>query len=145
MEAVMRRLAVLAGAGLVIVGSVGSADAQIRSRHGYHAGGYGHHHVYGGYRRGWGGGGALAAGLIGGVILGSLAASAPAYGAYGYPADPYAYGPPRYGSYARPVYRARYGYGPPADVVYAAPHEIRGGYRTVYRDGRRVIVGPGYW
>ena len=144
----MRKFALLTCASIVVLGSIGTADAQIRYRHGYHGGGWGHHHVYGGHRRGWGGGGALAAGLIGGLVLGGIAAaSTPAYGYYGYPAYPYVYGyaPAYYGGYyAAPVYRTRYVYGVPAYDAYAAPHEIRGGYRTVYRDRRRVIVGPAY-
>ena len=86
----MRKLALAAGAALILLGSVGSADAQWGRGWGY--GGY-----YGYRHGGWGGGGAFAAGLIGGAILGA-AATAPAYG-YGYPAYGYGYAP-------RPVYRA---------------------------------------
>ena len=149
----MKKLALSAGASLIILGSISPADAQFGYRHGYYGGGWGSHH-YGRYHRGWGGcgwggGGAVAAGLVGGLVLGGIAAAAaaPPYG-YGYPAYPYGYGyPPAYYGryYARPVYRTRYIYGPRAYDPYAAPHEIRGGYRTVYRDGRRVIVAPAYW
>ena len=43
------------------------------------------------WRGGWGGG-ALAAGLIGGLALGTLAASAGSYYGYGYPSYGYGYG-----------------------------------------------------
>jgi hypothetical protein len=59
-----------------------------------------------GHRRGWGGGGAVAAGLIGGLALGAIAASAaPAYGAPVYYADylPVGY-VPAYGGYAPAYY-----------------------------------------
>jgi hypothetical protein len=138
----MRKLVLSAGAALILLGSVGSADAQYRYRHGY-------------YRGGWGGG-AVAAGVVGGLVLGGLAAAA-ARPAYAYP---YGYGyapppaPPYYGGYyqSAPVYGPTYGY--PAyggGVVYsadpyAAYHEVRGGYRTVYRRGygRVIIGGPAY-
>jgi hypothetical protein len=153
-EAIMRKFALLAGAGLILLGTIGSAEAQFPYRYGYYGGGWHGAPYYGGYRRGWGGGGAVAAGLIGGALLGGIIASAarPAYAypaySYGY-APAYAYGyPPAYygGYYAAPAYQTRYVYGAPAYGFdpYAAPHEIRGGYRTVYRDGRRVIVGPAY-
>lgn len=66
-----------------------SAPAEAQWRHGgYHRGGY-----YGGYHHrggGWGYGGAAAAGLVGGLALGAIAA--PAYGGgYGY-APAYGYG-----------------------------------------------------
>ena len=60
-----------------------------------------------GYRGGgWGNGGAVAAGLIGGALLGGVitAAATPAYG-YGYPGYGYGYGYPGLG------YRYGYGYG----------------------------------
>ena len=65
----------------------------------------------GGYRDGWGGGGALVAAGIAGLALGALA-TAPAYG-YGY--GPYAYAPRYYYPYApRYYYPAAYyhGYAP---------------------------------
>jgi hypothetical protein len=138
----MRKLVLCTGAALIVLGSVGSADAQPRYRYGY--------------RGGWGGG-AVAAGVVGGLVLGGLAAAA-ARPAYAYP---YGYGyapsppPPYYGGYyaPAPVYGSYYG-GYPAygrGVVYsadpyAAYHEIRGGYRTVYRPGygRVIVGGPGY-
>jgi hypothetical protein len=56
-----------------------------------------------GWRRPYYGGGALAAGLIGGLALGTLAASAGSYYGYGYPA--YGYGYSYYpSSYAYPSY-----------------------------------------
>lgn len=144
MEPLMNKSVLMAGAGLILLGNLGSAEAQVRYRHGYYGGGWGQSAYYGGgYRRGWNGGGALAAALVGGALLGGIigAAAPPAYGypyAYGYG---YNYAPAYYGHYYRaPVYRARYNYGPSAYDPYAAPHEIRGGYRTIYRDGRRVIA-----
>ena len=143
----MNKSILLAGAGLILLGNLGSAEAQVRYRHGYYGGGWGHSAYYGGgYRRGWNGGGAVAAGLVGGALLGGIigAAATPAYG-YPYPYGyGYNYAGPYGGYYAQPVYRARYNYGPAAYDPFAAPHEIRDGYRTVYRDGRRVIVGPAY-
>ena len=64
-----------------------------------------------GWRRSYYGGGALAAGLIGGLALGTLAASAGSYYGYGYPYYGYSY-PSYYGSgygyypssYAYPAY-----------------------------------------
>jgi hypothetical protein len=135
----MRKLALVCGAAALLV-SAASAEAQVRYRHGWH-GGWGYA-PYAYRRGGWGSGGALAAGLIGGLALGGLAAAAAS--PYGYPPPPvyaYPYPPPVYGNpYPPPVY----GYGYPRDP-FAAPHEIRGGYRTVYRHGYgRVIVGPAY-
>ena len=70
------------------------------SRYGW--GGYG-----GGWRRPYYGGGALAAGLIGGLALGTLAASAGSYYGYGYPSY---YG--GYGYYPSSYYAPAYGYSP---------------------------------
>ena len=146
----MIRFGLLAGAGLILVGQVGTAEAQVRYRHGYYAGGWGHSAQYGGYYRGSRRGPAFAAALVGGALLGGIlrAATAPAY------RDPYTYSygynyasPYDVGYYPAPVYQTRYVYGPPTYAIdpYAAPHEIRGGYRTVYSNGRRVIVGgPAY-
>jgi hypothetical protein len=152
----MKRIALTTGAALVLLGSVGVAEAQVRYGRGY----YGAYPYAYGYRRGGWGGGAVAAGVLGGLVLGGLAAAATAP-AYAYPPYPYAAYP--YGSYPyAPAYRPVYGYpGPvyapgyaygarrvygaaPAYAVdpYAAPHEIRNGYRTIYVPGRgRVIVG----
>ncbi len=86
--------------GGAMIGSTTSAEASYRGgyyggfhRAGYYPGFYGHRHYrpYGGYYGG--GGGAVAAGLIGGLALGALAAR-PYYGP-GYYAPAY---------YARPVY-----------------------------------------
>src|SRR3954468_18547620 len=127
----MRKLALLASVGLVMVGSMSSAEAQWR-RYGWGGGGYYGYHHGGNY------GGALAAGLIGGAILGGLIASAtPAYSyGYGYPA--YSYGYPAYGYPA-------YGYGYPAPVyrrTVVCPRVYRpyyprtvGYYRGPYRYG----------
>ena len=52
MEAEMKRFALFACASLVVLGSIESAEAQFRYRHGYHARGLGSH--YYGYRRGLG-------------------------------------------------------------------------------------------
>lgn len=147
----MRKLALCAGAALIVLGNVGSADAQYRRGYGYHGGVRGYPHVYRG--SGWYGGGGLAAGLLGGLVLGGLAAAATAP-AYSYPYG-YGYGPSYGGGYypVRPV-RPYYGYpaapyyGPgivySADP-YAAPHEVYGGYRTVYRPGYgRVVIGAPY-
>jgi hypothetical protein len=73
----MKKLALSAGASLIILGSISPADAQFGYRHGYYGGGWGPHY-YGRYHRGWGGGGAVAAGLIGGLVLGGIAAAAAA-------------------------------------------------------------------
>src|SRR3954447_7889835 len=82
-EVVMKKLATIAAAALILTGSAGAVNAQY-----WRGPGWGH---YGGYRYGWGGGGgAVAAGLIGGAILGTLitaAAAPPAYG-YGYAYPP---------------------------------------------------------
>jgi len=145
----MRKLALTAGATLIVLGSIGSAEAQVRYRPGYYGGGWGNYPYA--YRRSGPRGGAVAAGLIGGLVLGGLAAAAatPAYAyPYGYGSAPPYYGgyyppAPAYGSYyaypAAPYYAPGAVYSPDP---YAASHEIRGGYRTVYRPGYgRVIVG----
>jgi hypothetical protein len=94
----MKKLALLASAAIITVGSVGSAEAQRR------------HH-----RGGWDRGGAVAAGLIGGAVLGGLltAAATPsyAYPGYGY----YPYSAPAYG------YRSTYSYGSAAYPAYSYP------------------------
>jgi len=77
---------------------------------GWRGGGYGFRGYgwrgYGyGWRRPYYGGGALAAGLIGGLALGTLAASTSYYG-YGYPYYGYGYSPAYY------TYPAYYGYYP---------------------------------
>src|SRR4051794_17438590 len=94
---------------------------------GYGGGGYG-----GGWRRPYYGGGALAAGLVGGLALGTLAASAGSY--YGYPSyyGGYGYYP---SSYYAPAY---YGYSPYRRVYYRRAY-----YRPVYY--RRAYVRPVYY
>lgn len=82
---------------------------------------------------GWGAG-AVAAGIVGGAILGTALAARPAYGYYG----PAYYGRPVY--YSRPVYYDR-------PVYYGGPAYVEASYcRTVRtrawspRLGRNVIV-----
>ena len=96
---------------------------------GYGWGGYG-----GGWRRPYYGGGALAAGLVGGLALGTLAASAGSYYGYGYPSyyGGYGYYP---SSYYAPAY---YGYSPYRRVYYRRAY-----YRPVYY--RRAYVRPVYY
>lgn len=150
----MRKIVLSAGAAIIVLGSIGSVDAQVRYRPGYYGGGWGVG-PYAYRRSGWRGG-AVAAGLVGGLVLGGLAAAvaAPAY------SYPYGYGyPPRYdGRYSYPAvtYGPDYGYRPapyyygPGVVYsaypYAVPHEVSGGYRTVYRPGygRVIVGGPPY-
>src|SRR5215212_12075250 len=81
-----------------------------------------------GWRRPYYGGGALAAGLIGGLALGTLAASAGSYYGYGYPA--YGYGYSYYpSSYAYPSYYSYPGY-----------------YRTAYYGTSYGLgYGSAYW
>jgi hypothetical protein len=113
---------------------------------GYYGGGWG-----GGYYRrgwGWGGGGAVAAGIaglaIGGLIGSALATPAYAYGypAYGYPA--YGYPAYSYPAYAYPAY----GYAPVQTVTYVDPGPaVAVRRRVVYRSApayRRVIVRRAY-
>src|SRR5215213_4960484 len=90
---------------------------------------------WGGYGWGWRrpsyGGGALAAGLIGGLALGSLAASAGSYYGYGYPSyfgSGYGYYPSSY-AYMYPSYYSYPSY-------YGASY-----YGTSYGLG----YGSGYW
>jgi hypothetical protein len=146
----MRMLAASAGTALIVLGFPGTAEAQPRYRAGYYGRvAYPYH-----YNRGAGWGGALAAGLVGGALLGGLAAATYAYPSYPYGYPGYGYGPVYGGNYyPAPVYRPvrRYGsyHGPgPAYSVdpYAAPHEIRDGYRTIYVPGRGRIISawPAY-
>jgi hypothetical protein len=87
-----------------------------------------------GWRRSYYGGGALAAGLIGGLALGTLAASAGSYYGYGYPYYGYSY-PSYYGS--------GYGYYPSS---YAYPAYSYGYYPSSYAyhpiTPIRAIMGP---
>lgn len=62
--------------GATVAATATPADAQWRGRGGWGGGGWGHH-------RGWGGPGPWAAGAIGGLALGALAAGA-YNGGYGY-------------------------------------------------------------
>jgi hypothetical protein len=135
----MRKLIVMTGIGLLALGSVGTADAQGWNRDGGNWGrGYDS-----GYRRS--NGGALAAGLIGGAILGGLASAAttPAYGygystqGYAYPAQTYAY--PAQG-YAYPSsgygYASPYGYGAPVQSQIAYEEAPVYQTRVVYQQPR---------
>jgi hypothetical protein len=96
-----------------------------------------------GWRRPYYGGGALAAGLIGGLALGTLAASAGSYYGYGYPSYGYGYGYPYSGygyypsSYAYPGYS--YGYYPSS---YAYPSYYGTAY---YGTSYGLGYGTAYW
>src|SRR5215211_7468971 len=87
-----------------------------------------------GWRRPYYGGGALAAGLVGGLALGTLAASAGSYYGYGYPSyyGGYGYYP---SSYYAPAY---YGYSPYRHIYYRRAY-----YRPAYY--RRAYVRPVYY
>jgi hypothetical protein len=103
-----------------------------------------------GWRRSYYGGGAHAAGLIGGLALGTLAASAGSYYGYGYPYYGYSY-PSYYGSgygyypssYAYPAYS--YGYYP-SSYAYPSYYSYPGYYGTAYY-GASYGAGYGnaYW
>src|SRR3954452_11386746 len=91
----------------------------------YGWGGYG-----GGWRRPYYGGGALAAGLVGGLALGTLAASTGSYygSGYGYYPSSYAYPGYSYGYYPSSYYApASYGYYP-----YRRAYYRRAYYRPAY-------------
>src|SRR3712207_3618874 len=66
-RSMMRKLALLVGAGLLVFGSIDSAEAQRWRGGGWRPGGHWHHGGYG-YRYG----GALAAGFVGGAVVGGL-------------------------------------------------------------------------
>jgi hypothetical protein len=127
----MKKLALLASAAIITVGSVGSAEAQRR------------HH-----RGGWDRGGAVAAGLIGGAVLGGGYRSTYSYG-YGYPAAYPAYSYPAYGYYSAPVatrvvyqpapvYQTRVVYRQPRVATRVVYREPRYRERVVYRQPREV-------
>ena len=88
-----------------------------------------------GWRRPYYGGGALAAGLIGGLALGTLAASAGSYYGYGYPSY-YGYGYGYYpSSYAYPSYYSYPGYY--GTAYYGTSYGL--GYGSAYwASGKRI-------
>ena len=161
----MKKLALLAGVGLLAVGSIDSAEAQRWNRDGgmrqagnwdrgsfRQAGNWDRGNWNRNYRHRSSTGGALAAGFIGGAVLGGLAtaAASPYYG-YGYPYS-YGYTYPSY-SYGTGYYgTSYYGAGYPVasyyddDDYYAAPaYQTRVVYqqpavrtRIVYRDAPTV-------
>src|SRR5215207_9376522 len=98
---------------------------------GYRWGGYGW-----GWRRPYYGGGALAAGLIGGLALGTLAASAGSYYGYGYPS--YGYGYSYYpSSYAYPGYYGASYYGTSYGLSYGDGYWLAG--KRVQKPGRKHV------
>jgi len=101
-------------------------------------GGYGWRGYGWGWRRPYYGGGALAAGLIGGLALGTLAASTSYYG-YGYPSY---YG--GYGYYPSAYYApAYYGHYPYRRAYYQPVYYRRAYVRPVYY--RRAYYRPVYY
>ncbi len=95
-----------------------------------------------GWRRPYYGGGALAAGLIGGLALGSLAASTGSYYGYGYPAYGYGYYPASYAypsSYAYPGYYGTSYYGTSYGWGYGNTYWASGkrGYKHARKHMRR--------
>ena len=88
-----------------------------------------------GWRRPYYGGGALAAGLIGGLALGTLAASAGSYYGYGYPSYGYSYGYPYSG----------YGYYP-SSYAYPSSYSYPSYYGTAYYGTSYGLgYGSAYW
>ena len=90
-----------------------------------------------GWRRPYYGGGALAAGLIGGLALGTLAAGTSYYG-YGYPYYSYGYYP---ASYTYPSYYTYPGYYRAAYYGYSPSYYRTAYYGTSYGWG----YGNAYW
>ena len=88
-----------------------------------------------GWRRPYYGGGALAAGLIGGLALGTLAASAGSYYGYGYPSYGYGYGYPYSG----------YGYYP-SSYAYPSSYSYPSYYgASYYGSSYGLGYGNAYW
>jgi hypothetical protein len=118
----MKKLAILSTVALIGFGSVAATEAKAQNR-----------------RRG----GAIAAGVIGGLAAGALiGAASNAYAApgYGYGSAPYGYGyAPAYGYGYAPTTRVvqSYGYAPAYQEVYVPPRTVRS-TRVVRR------VAPGY-
>ncbi len=116
----MKKLAVLSTAALIGLGSIAaSTDAEARWR-----GGWGHRHH---------GGGAVAAGVIGGLAAGALIGAA-ASNAYAYPAYDYGYAPVAYGHPVR-AYSYAPAYYEPAPVYRTTV--VRRVHAPVYRE--RVV------
>jgi len=90
-----------------------------------------------GWRRPYYGGGALAAGLIGGLALGTLAAGAGSYYGYGYPSYGYGYGYP-YSGYG--YYPSSYAY--PSSYSYSYPSYYGTSY---YGTSYGLGYGNAYW
>lgn len=82
-----RKVAAIGLAGLTLAGAFVATTGEAEAR----------------WRRGGNAGAAVAAGIIGGLAVGALAASA-ARPAYGYPAPVYDYGPPPYAYGPGPAY-----------------------------------------
>src|SRR5215207_4148006 len=96
-------------------------------------GGYGWRGYGWGWRRPYYGGGALAAGLIGGLALGTLAASAGSYYGYGYYPSSYSYPAYSYGYY-------------PSSYAYPSYYSYPGYYRTAYYGTSYGLgYGSAYW
>src|SRR5215207_3948003 len=104
-------------------------------------GGYGWGGGWGWRRPYYGGGGALAAGLIGGLALGALAASASSYYGYGYPSYGHGYPYSGYGfgyypsSCAYPGYYGTSYYGTSYGLGYGSAYWASG--KRVHKHGRK--------